>query len=174
MNLDEAVKCSEIAKNIGEAAALLGGVWTIWAWLRQRKDRAADVLLMLETRFAVPDVVKGRAALEDQATYDDIRPALEAAALARAGGPALEPAVADRLYSVDALLRFYVVLLGIRHAHQVPDLSLRTCYRYWLGLYFASERKDFRRYVDAYYTTLSQWLNSDMQRQPKKRFFDAI
>ena len=70
------------------------------------------------------------------------------------------------------MLRFYVVLLGIRRARQVPEVSLRTCYRYWLGQYYSAKRPEFREYVDNYFRTLSSWLKDDTQRSARRRFFD--
>lgn len=172
MSVAELREWSEIAKNLAAAIALLGGAWAVYVWVFQRRDRAADVLLMLEARFAEGKVAAGRGDVEDQSSYVTVKGALAAANAARHGGAPMAAQQSKQLENIDALLRFYVVLLGIRRARQVPDASLKTCYRYWLGLYYHKDRPELREYVDVHYRTLSRWLADD-QRQPlSRRFFD--
>jgi len=86
--------------------------------------------------------------------------------------------VSNDLAAIDKLLRFYVVMHGVRKARQIPDAALRTCYRYWLAHYFHPRRPDFRAYVNQFYPTLRSWLACEKnwyQRAPSRphRFFRA-
>ena len=144
---------SEIVKNVVTALVLLGGGTAIVKWLYARKDRATDILLELEDRFGAAELRSARACIEDDGEYAKVELELRAAVERTQGakpGKALE--------ELDVLLRFYVLLLGVRGAAQVPDAVLGTCYRFWLAHYFRLDRGEFRRYVDRYFPTLRDWL----------------
>jgi len=66
--------------------------------------------------FAKAEIAKGRDELENDAKYQAIAKILDFAAKSKSGGPMLSLGQADQLKNIDALLRFYVVLLGIRRA----------------------------------------------------------
>jgi hypothetical protein len=76
----------------------------------------------------------------------------------------------DRL-AIDALLRFYVVLCGVRQANQVPESSLSACFRFWLGHYHNPRRMEFKEHIDTFFPTLKKWLTEDAKRRHKDRFF---
>jgi hypothetical protein len=138
---------SEIIKNCAETL----GVLAVVGWFYSRKDRNTDVLLQIEERFGIA-LEGARAWIEEDAKYD------------QEAKPALLEAVAKEQRNcdeIDEFLRFYVVLCGIRHARQVPDLSLSTCYRFWLAHYYRTDRKEFRDYINRYFPTLRAWLLSD-------------
>ena len=75
------------------------------------------------------------------------------------------------LAALDGLLRFYVVLCGIRKGGQIPDTALKICYRYWLAQCFCSERVDLRRYVEHFFPALGYWLAEDERLKNSRRFF---
>lgn len=92
-------------------------------------------------------------------------------------GVVATPQESDIITAIDHLLRFYVVLLGIRKAKQVPDESLRLCYAYWLNHYRKPDvpkqstgRDELFRYVNKFYPNLKVWLEEDI-RQPKDKHF---
>jgi NAD-dependent deacetylase len=167
---------SDIAKNFIEVIAVLAGAFAIFKWLRERHDRAIDVMVALETRFSAPALMATRRLIEDDKSYQEIAPILMrdvlAALDARVAPPTHEEY--DSLGSLDELLRFYLFLYGVRKARQVPDSSLKASYRYWLTFYFHPERTAFRAYVDWFFPTLSAWLREDERREKsifRKRFF---
>jgi hypothetical protein len=140
-DLSERKEWSEIVKNVVESLAVVAGAFAIVQWVSGRRDRATDVLLRLEEEFKKQDVMGGRKMVEDT-DYDK----------------------QERSDSLDALLRFYVVLHGVSRASQVPEESLSICFRYWLAHYFRGDRPGFRGYVDRSYPTLSRWLRDDCRQ----------
>lgn len=167
---------SEIAKNFIEVLAVMAGAFAIFKWLRERHDRAIDVMVALETRFSAPALMATRRLIENDKSYQEIAPILMRDVLAavdpRRSAPTDEEY--DSLGSLDELLRFYLFLYGVRKAKQVPDSSLKASYRYWLTFYFHPERTAFRAYVDWFFPTLSAWLHEDERREKglmRKRFF---
>jgi len=177
---------SDIAKNAFEVFAVFGGLFALRKWLAERNDRATDILLKLEQQFQKDNLEKGRLYLEDDRQCKLIRPQLELLAsnagnekikLGRASGinhqnaRSTQKEALDDFGTLDGLLRFYVVLCGVRQADQVPEHSLSTCFRYWLCHYYIPNRVEFRSYVDAHYPTLRKWLTEDAGRKRKKRFF---
>jgi hypothetical protein len=178
---------SEIIKNSIEAVAVIGvvigGSFALVRWFAERNDRATTILLELERKFCERAIMKGREYVEDGGRYNFVKKELlqyavqssvegtkPAAASSKAepqGQPSLEKEI-DGCEAIDALLRFYVVLSGVRHAKQVPDASLSTCFRYWLCHYYNPERTEFKEYVDRYYPTLRIWLAKARQ---KRKFF---
>jgi hypothetical protein len=147
-NLEERQQWSEIVKNVVETLAVLAGAFAIVQWVNARSDRSTDVLLSLEKEFKDPEVLAGRELVED-GDY---------------GGN-------GRSKSLDAMLRFYVLLYGVHRARQVPEQSLSICFRYWLAHYFRRDRPGFRRYVDVHFPTLALWLRRDCKEG--LRFFRA-
>src|SRR5688572_4985244 len=168
---------AETIKNFAEVLAIIGGALAIGKWLFSRYDRATDVLLELEKKFNEPDCLLGRALIEDDVAYGKIVPLLHTAVLEAVEPiPLIESKMTgeenDRLAPIDSLLRFYVLLHGIRRARQVPDLPLKTCFRYWLTQYYCPYRPAFRAYVDTFFPTLKQWLRDDAKKSDEtKRFF---
>lgn len=141
---------SETIKNVIESGAVLAAVFAVIKWVQERQDRATEVLLKLEEKFSVEAVVKGRDLIDDDARYQ------------RAAADIDKVVRERRVYSeFDAVLRFYVILYGVRIAKQVPDNALSVCFRYWLAHYFHKDRKEFQKYIDASYPTLSRWLRED-------------
>lgn len=134
--------------------ALSASTWAValfalYKVLRDRHSRATDVLLKLEERFdACGD---GRAQIEY--AYETVQPHLAAGVRGDAA-----------LTGIDDLLRFYIVVYAVRQARQVPDRSLSTCYRYWLAFYYRHDRLELRRYINAVYPTLRNWLHEDIAR----------
>lgn len=200
---------ADLTKTVLESIAILAGSLALIKWLRERHDRATDVLLQLETRFQDPELQKGCRILEDETEYERTAPILEMAVRSDANLwpesplskkidsaedappverfmrflslktlPNAEASPAATLASLDKLLRFYVVMHGLRKARQVPDAALRTCYRYWLAHYFHPRRPVFRAYVDQFFPTLRNWLACEKRwykRNPSRpfRFFRA-
>lgn len=168
---------SEIVKNFIEVAAVAGGVFALIKWLRERHDRAVDVMVALEKSFTDPKLVETRPLIENDENYQRVAPVLTKSVLA-ALDPVRNPTPSasefSSLGSLDELLRFYVFLYGVRKARQAPDSALQASYRYWLTFYFHPGRTAFRAYVDWFYPTLSAWLRNDERRQKslfRKRFF---
>jgi NAD-dependent deacetylase len=177
--LTELKTISEIVKNFIEVAAVIGAVFALIKWLRERHDRALDVMLALEKSFTDPKLVETRPLIENDENYLAIVPVLTKCVLAALDPDATRsPRPTAKEYaslgSLDELLRFYVFLYGVRKARQVPDSALKASYRYWLTFYFHPGRTAFRAYVDWFYPTLSGWLRSDERREKslfRKRFF---
>jgi NAD-dependent deacetylase len=174
-------KISEICKNGVQILGVVGAVFLYYKWVYERRDRSTHVLFELEDRFANTDVQNGAFQIEDNHAYKGIRQELIQASLpqdevggvdpAAHGGATSEPT----LKSVDALLRFYILLLGIREAGQVPDASLAACYRYWLAQAFNPRRREYRMYIAKNFPTLHNWLSKDRKgrrgKTRKKTFF---
>ncbi len=164
-------RCQQIAEIWANWATVVGvllAIVGVYEWLYRRYDRATDVLLELEKIFNSEMIREGRDVLEDKTLYEDIKQKLQHSVK----GTATDQEFED-LLPLDELLRFYVLLVGIRAAKQVPDASLRACYRYWLCHYFNPERTEFRDYVDHFYPTLRNWLQTDRPwyRRRSKYFF---
>lgn len=167
-SLKEMRLLSEIIKNWVQIAGVVGAVFLYYKWITERKDRATQVLFDLEDRFATPALKQGRLLVEDDAAYEPIRRALLEEALPpeevedRHAPPGAATATSDQaLDPLDELLRFFVLLLGIRKAGQVPDSALQACYRYWLSHCFNPSRRELRIYVERLYPTLNRWLAAD-------------
>ena len=182
-NLEDLNTLSETVKNLVEALALIGAAFALWKWLVERKDRAADILLKLEQKFCEPEIMRGKQCIEQDERYELIKDRLMAVVESQIEKSNLaadslktkqkyelpQEKVLDDHGAIDTLLRFYVVLCGIRHARQVPDISLSTCFRFWLCHYYNPKRQEFREYVDTFYPTLKKWLAED--REDKYKFF---
>lgn len=173
---------TDIVQTIVQILALFSGAAAIVAWRRSLQDRAAAVLIELEERFNDDAILAGRGLLEDQADYERLVDAMHIALEETARNEtkdAQTPAKATKLTSeqgemleqLDALLRFYVLLRGIRKAQQVPDESLRLCYAYWLNFYFSTKRTEFARYVNTYFGGLKKWIDEDQAVPSHERFF---
>ena len=167
---------AETVKNFAEILAIIGGAFAIGKWLFERYDRATDVLLELEKKFNEPQLLLGRGMIEDDIAYGEIVPLLHTAVLEAVEPiPLTESKLSarenDLLAPVDSLLRFYILLHGIRRARQVPDLPLKTCFRYWLTQYYGPYRTAFRAYVDTFFPTLTNWLKEDQKHGERVRRF---
>lgn len=173
---------TDITQTIVQVVALLGGLGAAIAWNRSLKDRAAAVLIELEDRFNADSLRKARALLEEQSEYESLVTAMKIALaetthneLKNSETPAAPTALTStqgyHLEQLDALLRFYVLLRGIRKAQQVPDESLRLCYGYWLNFYYHNKRSEFSTYVDRYFPGLAKWISDDYDLDQNERFF---
>jgi len=151
---------SEILKNVGQTLAYLGGAFVLWRWIRERNDRATDILMKLDEQFQMR-CKKEKELIDDNYKYADFAKNIEQAVKTRAV-----------CAEMDILLDFYVMLYGVRSARQVPDKPLSICFRYWLAHYFRKDRKEFRSYVDKFYPTLRRWLEKDCRENgPSAGFF---
>ena len=147
-------------KPILECIAFVVGAGALIKWFVERDDRATDVLLKLEEHFNEPQVRKGRQLVEDPQKYDSFAAALRAT-------PQPE-GLSDTYADLDELLRFYVVVFAVRQARQVPEQSLSTCYRFWLGHYYLNKRSDLRTYINSSFPTLRDWLLEDADRHRRR------
>lgn len=176
MNWTKLQELSEILKNFAEVLAIIGGVFALWKWLYERRDRSTDVLLELAKKFSEPECVQGLTLIEDDVAYGEIVSRLHIAVL-EASEPIplneskLSAEDSARLKPLDRLLEYYVLLHGIRRARQTSDSPLKTCFRYWLTQYYCPYRPAFRAYVDAFYPTLKTWLKQDEKRLIQSRRF---
>ncbi|HEU4386520.1 MAG TPA: Sir2 family NAD-dependent protein deacetylase [Blastocatellia bacterium] len=181
MSPSELKDYSEILKNAAEVLAVIGGLWAYFKWRAERQDRSTDVLFELERAFNSPDVRAGSQLVEDDDQYDRLRPCLIESSLPpdeigeqeRQTVKAVRPGSTE-LAQLDALLRFFIVLRGMRESRQVKDTVLSTCYRFWLAQYFNPCRREFRLYVRRFFPTLHNWLVSDGRlsiRRSKRSFF---
>lgn len=150
MNPEQWKLWSEVAKNLAELLALAGGALALRKWFGERDNRATDVLLRIERDFGREKVKRGRDLIDSDSSYLRHASAISQCISKRTGDD-----------DIDALLRFYVVLYGIRLTNQVPTRALSVCFRYWLAHYFRNDRKEFHDHVDTFYPTLKQWLNED-------------
>jgi NAD-dependent deacetylase len=177
MTLDEWKSLSEIARNLVQVLGFGGALFLLYQWIYSRRDRATDVLLQLDDQFTTDEMVNGRRLVEDDEEWRRVRLVLTRAVAPEeaqgAGDQAARAAMADSdaeiVRVIDKLLRFYVLLCGVREARQVSDLALRTCFRYWLAQYYNPSRRELRLYIDTFYPTLSAWLKAD--RRLFKRLF---
>jgi hypothetical protein len=168
MSISDQQLLSETVKNYVEAIVALGGVSSLLVWLYSRKDRAADVLLLLEKEFGDQKVQEGLKWIDNNTYYDQIKNKLiEAIEIHREGkrDKQIEPEHRENIEQLDALLHFYLVLSSIRAAGQVPDKSLRCCFNYWLTRYFDTKRVEFQEYVNYFYPTLKRWLLADQEKK---------
>jgi len=140
-----------------EQYGLLALVLSLFTWIVNRNNRAADVLLKLEDEFT-RKCERGRPQIEHRVPYLAWKRSLSQT----------EPKINSD--DVDNLLRFYVVLYGVRQARQVPDKSLSTAYRYWLAHYYRHDRKELREYINANFPTLRDWLLADTSWQARMRY----
>jgi NAD-dependent deacetylase len=153
---------SEVASNFAQALAVLGGIFFLVKWLRERSDRTTEILLRLENRFNAAKVLEGRRAIDHDGKYEEIRGVLDQWVRSTDRGHA----DFDKLTKVDAMLRFYMILRGVLQAGQVNLASARTCFRYYLCHFYHPDRDEFRRYVEHSFPTLTTWLKEDKAREP--------
>lgn len=71
-----AKEISEIFKNYGEILVIGGGLFAWYTWLRERHDRAIDVLAELEKKFTEKELSEARSLVEMDADYDNVAPTL--------------------------------------------------------------------------------------------------
>jgi hypothetical protein len=168
-----------------ECIAIVVAGFALFKWLRERSDRASDVLLSLEAEFE-KKCQPGRRLLENTSLYRTVSPILDLAvrnAKKAEKAKAVVPTDVDQPANsskeidaagiaaqtdIDNLLRFYVVLLAVRQQRQVSDTSLAICYRYWLAHYYRKDRREFRCYVYRFFPHLRGWLRADVR--PWQRF----
>lgn len=164
---------SEIAANWAQVATLASAIFVSIKWIRERNDRSTQVLLELDKRFNAKEVRKGRAVIEDDSEYAQLAPLFLEEIRASVEGPATSEIEEKRrprqelweaVDAVDAMLRFYVLIRGVRAAKQVKDAALRACFRYWLAHFYNPKRWEFRLYVHRFFPTLRQWLAEDRER----------
>lgn len=67
----------KLLEKLLEALAVIGGLAALWKWLIERKDRATDILLKLETEFRDKEVMQGRQCIEDDERYRLIKDRLK-------------------------------------------------------------------------------------------------
>ena len=151
-----------------ECLAILAGALALIKWIRERNDRATDVLLQLEKDFWT-GCKAGRAAIEDRDVYKEVAPALLAYTIAddetrRRETAKLSDELGNQVEAIDTLLRFYVVLVGVRRAGQVPDAALSACYRFWPAHYYHTGHVELRDYINRYFPTVRDWLLEDLIR----------
>ena len=176
-SLDTVTAISEIARNFAAVLAFGGALFAWWKWRKEKYDRSTDVLLKLDERFNGDRVRNARALIEDDTAYGQVRGVLKKEV--SEGGRNIADrrkqsgSIEQKLVDLDEMLRFYVVLYGVRQAHQVPDAALSACFRFWLTQYFNPKRVEFAHYVDEYFPTLQEWIHDDFRRYRSKdrRFF---
>jgi hypothetical protein len=155
---------AELAKPILECIVIITGVFAVVKWFAKRNNRATDVLLELEKEFESKCKL-GRPLVEQDLEYEKLAKLLTESVksgkrvVSMGIGPANKEA--DLQMAIDDLLRFYVLLIGVRIARQVPERSLSTCYRFWMAHYYRHDRQAFRQYVNMFFPTLKSWLLSD-------------
>ncbi len=154
MTLETANALAGQIKPILECAAIVAGLVAIVKWLRERSDRATDVLLQLEQAFE--KCKAGRSLFEDG--YKQAAAILKASTNRRT---LTAPEKLAEQEKIDELLRFYVVLVGVRKERQVSDASLSACYRFWMAHYYRHDRAELRRYINYFFPTLRTWLLND-------------
>ena len=182
MKWEDTLTLSEIIKNTAEALAIFGGAFALIKWFSERHDRSTDVLFKLEEAFNSAGIREAQKLIEDESKFNTIRKLLveqaipdpEQGAEVKANDPQSEE-LKRRIAELDNLLRFYIFLLGVKKAKQVPDSALASCYRYFLCHYYSRNRRELRIYIDAFWPTLKRWLAYDAvwwKRRTLKRFFD--
>jgi NAD-dependent deacetylase len=118
-----AKEISEIFKNYGEILVIIGGLIAWFKWLRERHDRAIDVLAELEKKFTEKELSEARSLVEMDAYYRDIAPSL---------GKCVMEAVAPQQNTVKSqessparglgmLMRRYFCLHGIEKPGEAPQ-----------------------------------------------------
>jgi NAD-dependent protein deacetylase/lipoamidase len=176
LDSDKIKTYTEIAKNTVETLGILSSPFILYKWLVERRDHSTQVLFDLEKQFNSEDVSAGRRLVEDDARYAQIRKLLLEQIVPEED---LTPGSKtfpkndrfDRsspLQKLDALLRFYVLVYGIRSAGQVSDSALRACYRFYLAHYYSPSRRELRLYIHTYYPTLRGWLLDDRRWRRRK------
>jgi hypothetical protein len=163
-NLSDRKDWSETVKNVVEALAVVAGAFALVQWVTERRDRATDILFQLMDKFE--KVSEGKQMIDDNSRYQKVARALVSGVEQK-----------ESCETMDALLDFYILLHGVRHARQVPDAALSVCFRYWLAHYFHKDRTEFRGYVEAFYPTLTRWLREDCKNglpffRPRRLFKD--
>jgi hypothetical protein len=70
-------------------------------------------------------------------------------------------------------LNFYVLLRGLLNTGQVKHESARICFWYFLTMVYKPGREAVRKYVEAMYPTLRDWLQEDRAKKGEdpSRFF---
>jgi|GEM_PF-100666 len=173
---------SEICVNLAGVLAIIAGPFILVHWLYQRRDRSAEVLFRLEELFNSPVVQLGRSLVESDRAYLTVSSLLIRESLTGEhsksflSGDAGDGSTkhSEQLQAIDALLRFYILLFGLKRAHQAPDASLRICYAYWLTQYHNPARRELRLYIHAMFPTLARWIRNDrgvFKRKSIYRFF---
>lgn len=165
---------AEQLKPILECLAIIAGALAIIKWLRERNNRATDVLLKLEEEFD-KKCEKGRGLIEHDWKYNEVKELLKSAVREGKRSARAEHDPQDPQMAVDNLLRFYVVLCGVRQARQLPQKSLSTCYRFWLAHYYRNDRAELRDYVNEFFPTVRKWLLTDCRcwTRFKRRVFSG-
>ena len=113
---------SEIVKNCVAILAIFGGLFAWLKWLRERHDRAVDVLAELEKKFTEKELSGARSSVEEDTCYENIAPAL---------GKCVMEAVVPKEHAprgqesqpvrgLGALMRRYLCLHGVQKVAQVP------------------------------------------------------
>jgi hypothetical protein len=148
--LTSANEWSEIIERFFTTLAVIGGALAIIQWVYDRHDRAAEVLLKLTELFIDPKLTDGKVAIESEP---------------------VKGLAETQKRDVDHVLRFYVLVCGMRAADQVPDTSLSKCFAWWLAYYYRAKSAGLRSYVDECYPTLKKWLREDILQPPECRFF---
>ena len=169
---------SEIVLNAAQVLAYAAGVFVLYKYVTERRDRATEVLLQLEKNFNMRSVRKGRMLVEDDKAYDGIRGDLMEAVgpedTFEASDTRTQRSSRKMIPGLDQLLRFYVLLCGVRAAKQVPDASLMKCFRFWLAHFYSPSRRELKLYISKYYPTLTRWLLDDRKwrcRPFRRSFF---
>ena len=128
---DKIKTCTEIAKNSAEALSFFGALFVLYQWFVGRRDHSTQVLFDLEKQFNCGDIFAARSLVEDDAQYARLRELLIEQIAPEQPEEDVIPcpeAVQDgfdrssALQKLDALLRFYVFIYGIRRVGQVKDL----------------------------------------------------
>lgn len=175
---DKIKTCTEIAKNSVEALGFVGSFFILYQWVAGRRDHSTQVLFDLEKQFICDDISMARSLVEDDAQYAKLRKLLieeivpEEIVPEESVTPGSEAApnrdrfdvafdCSSPLRRLDALLRFYVFIYGIRRARQVKDSALSACYRFYLAHYYSPSRRELLLYIHNYYPTLRRWLLHD-------------
>jgi NAD-dependent protein deacetylases, SIR2 family len=148
--------------------AVAGGAFALWKWVKERNNRATDVLLELEEQFE-KKCKKGRPLIEHDWRYNEVKELLRCAVARGERSPGEGSDPKELQTAIDNLLRFYVVLCGVRFAKQIPDKSLSTCYRFWLAHYYRKDRNELRLYINEFFPTLRKWLLADSRSNASAR-----
>lgn len=61
--------------------------------------------------------------------------------------------------------------MGFEKRIQVPDSSLRKCFRFWLAHYYSPCRRELRLYISKFYPTLAEWLEDDRKWVKRLKWF---
>jgi hypothetical protein len=148
---------ADVASTLADVALLLGGIWVVHKWLTERSDRTADVLIGLDRTFNEHGGREGRETIDDDEKYGRISTTL-ADNVRTAGQQRVTRKSSAVLTSVDAALRFYLLLNALVKSGQVDLEAAGTCFRYYLCHYHNRKRPDLKAYVDTFYPTLKQWI----------------